>query len=116
MSATRRLAWGLAVGSFMLTGCGGDGDRRDSVADKGRHDPERVAKLVVSILAQQTRTDRARITRETHLSNDLKLTPRHRVAMVMGLEDVFAVRISDADAARFQTVGEVIDHIVSRSP
>ncbi|PTQ80802.1 MULTISPECIES: acyl carrier protein [Trichococcus] len=71
---------------------------------------ERVAKMVI----ERFGVDEAKVTRELTFQNDLGADSLDIVELVMELEDVFAVQISDEDAERIITVGDAVDYIDSQ--
>ena len=74
---------------------------------------ERVGRLV----AKQFHVDSDRISESARLDEDLGATSLDRVEVVMSLEDEFAIVISDDEAGRLDTVGDVlacVTGIVSR--
>ena len=65
---------------------------------------ERVGRLV----AEQFHVDSNRINEAARLDEDLGATSLDRVEVVMSLEDEFAIVISDDEAGRLYTVGDVL--------
>ncbi len=66
---------------------------------------------VRSIIAQQLGADEAEITEESHFIEDLGADSLDTVELVMALEEEFGIEISDEDAEKIQTVGDVIKYI-----
>ncbi|MFN3604969.1 MAG: acyl carrier protein [Leptonema sp. (in: bacteria)] len=66
---------------------------------------------VKSIIAQQLGADEAEITEEAHFIEDLGADSLDTVELVMALEEEFGIEISDEDAEKIQTVGDVIKYI-----
>ncbi|HOJ44814.1 MAG TPA: acyl carrier protein [Bacilli bacterium] len=51
------------------------------------------------------------ITVDTKLKEDLNIDSLDSVEMVMELEDKFSISIKDEDAAKFVTVGDIVNYI-----
>jgi acyl carrier protein len=51
------------------------------------------------------------ITVDTKLKEDLNIDSLDSVEMVMELEDKFSISIKDEDAAKFLTVGDIVNYI-----
>ncbi len=68
---------------------------------------------VRSIIAQQLGADEAEITEDSHFIEDLGADSLDTVELVMALEEEFGIEISDEDAEKIQTVGDVIKYIKS---
>lgn len=66
---------------------------------------------VRSIIAQQLGADESEITEEAHFIEDLGADSLDTVELVMALEEEFGIEISDEDAEKIQTVGDVIKYI-----
>ena len=66
---------------------------------------------VKSIIAEQLSVDEAEVTPEAHFIDDLGADSLDTVELVMALEEEFGVEISDEDAEKIQTVGDVIKYI-----
>lgn len=66
---------------------------------------------VRSIIAQQLGADEGEITEESHFIEDLGADSLDTVELVMALEEEFGIEISDEDAEKIQTVGDVIKYI-----
>lgn len=69
---------------------------------------------VLGAIVEQTGLGLAQITREKRLREDLRMDSLDCVELVMELEDTFHISISDADAEKLETVGQVIDYINHR--
>jgi acyl carrier protein len=70
---------------------------------------ERVKKIVVDRLG----VDESKITLEASFKEDLGADSLDVVELVMELEDEFDLEISDEDAEKITTVGEVVKYIES---
>lgn len=66
---------------------------------------------VKSIIAQQLGADESEITEDAHFIEDLGADSLDTVELVMALEEEFGIEISDEDAEKIQTVGDVIKYI-----
>lgn len=64
-----------------------------------------------SIIVEQLGVDESEVTPEAHFINDLGADSLDTVELVMALEEEFGVEISDEDAEKIQTVGDVIKFI-----
>ncbi|RBW67522.1 acyl carrier protein [Bacillus taeanensis] len=68
---------------------------------------ERVKKIIVDRLG----VDESEVTPEASFKDDLGADSLDVVELVMELEDEFDMEISDEDAEKIGTVGDVIDYI-----
>lgn len=66
---------------------------------------------VKSIIAEQLNVDESEVTPEAHFIDDLGADSLDTVELVMALEEEFGIEISDEDAEKIQTVGDVIKYI-----
>jgi len=71
---------------------------------------EKVAKMII----ERFGVDETKVTRELTIQNDLGADSLDIVELVMELEDVFGVQISDEDAEKIITVGDAVDYIESQ--
>jgi acyl carrier protein len=72
---------------------------------------ERVKKIVVDRLG----VDESEVTLEASFKEDLGADSLDVVELVMELEDEFDLEISDEDAEKVTTVGEVVNYIKSHT-
>jgi acyl carrier protein len=72
---------------------------------------ERVKRIVVDRLG----VDESEVTLEASFKDDLGADSLDVVELVMELEDEFDMEISDEDAEKITTVGEVVEYIKSHS-
>lgn len=72
---------------------------------------ERVQKIIVERLG----VDAEEVTPEASFKDDLGADSLDVVELVMELEDEFNIEISDEDAEKVTTVGEVVKYIESHS-
>ncbi|MFV9509899.1 acyl carrier protein [Tepidibacillus sp. LV47] len=68
---------------------------------------DRVKKIIVDRLG----VDEEEITLDSRFKEDLGADSLDIVELVMELEDEFELEISDEDAEKISTVGEVVDYI-----
>lgn len=65
-------------------------------------------KRTSSLLADQFRVPEARIVESANLEQDLKATSLGQVEIVMRVEDEFEIEISDHEAPKLKTVGDLL--------
>jgi acyl carrier protein len=75
---------------------------------------DEVLELIRSHLAEELEVDPSRIQDDTRFKEDLEADSLDLVSLVQELEDQYAVRIPDEDAARITTVGQAADYVSSR--
>ena len=75
---------------------------------------QEVLALIRSHLAEELEVDPSRIQDDTRFKEDLEADSLDLVALVQELEDRYAVRIPDEDAARITTVGQAADYVAVR--
>ena len=66
---------------------------------------------VVNALAEQFEVDSASITMETNLVDDLGADSLDVVELIMNLEEMYSITISDDDAMQLDTVGKIVDYL-----
>lgn len=66
---------------------------------------------VRNALAEQFEVDAETITLETSLIDDLGADSLDVVELIMSLEDLFGITISDEDAAQLHTVSRIVDYL-----
>ena len=64
-----------------------------------------------AVLEKVTKVPRAEVARDKRLREDLHIDSLSLVEVAVAAEDAFGILIRDEDLERFQTVGEVVDHI-----
>ena len=69
---------------------------------------------VKKIVADRLDVDEDKITPESSFKDDLEADSLDVVELVMELEDEFDMEISDEDAEKIATVGDVINYIQNR--
>ena len=62
-------------------------------------------------LAQQFEIDPETITMDTSLVDDLGADSLDVVELIMSLEDLFGISITDEDAAQLDTVRKIVDYL-----
>ena len=76
---------------------------------------EHITRLVVELVAEHQGVPAEQLGPATHFVNDLNFDSLDRVELAMKLEDAFGLTISDADADKLQTVGDVVEHLAGRA-
>jgi acyl carrier protein len=71
---------------------------------------ERVTAIVVDVLG----VDESRVTAEASFRDDLEADSLDLVELIMQFEEEFESEISDEDAQKIETVGQIIDYIQAR--
>ncbi len=66
---------------------------------------------VRNALAEQFEIDAESITMETSLIDDLGADSLDVVELIMSLEDLFGITISDEDAAQLHTVSRIVEYL-----
>ncbi len=66
---------------------------------------------IKSIIVEQLGVDESEVTPEAHFIDDLGADSLDTVELVMALEEEFGIEISDEDAEKIQTVGDVVKFI-----
>lgn len=66
---------------------------------------------VVMALAKQFEVEPESITLETNLIDDMGADSLDVVELIMSLEDMYGITISDDDAAQLYTVGRIVDYL-----
>jgi acyl carrier protein len=77
---------------------------------------EEVLELIRNHLVDELDIDPARITEDTHFKQDLDADSLDLYTLVQELEDTYAVKMSDEQAARIQTVGQAVDFVLQHLP
>ncbi len=76
-------------------------------------DMERVMDRVFGVVAEIMNVPRADLKTGMTFVGDLDADSLDNVEMLMGIEDAFEIIITDEEAARCNTIGEVITLVVS---
>ena len=66
---------------------------------------------VKSIIVEQLGVSESEVTEQSHFIDDLGADSLDTVELVMALEEEFGIEISDEDAEKIQTVGDVLSYI-----
>lgn len=66
---------------------------------------------IKSIIVEQLGVDENEVTMDAHFIDDLGADSLDTVELVMALEEEFGIEISDEDAEKIQTVGDVVKYI-----
>jgi len=66
---------------------------------------------VIEIISDQTGVRTSELTPNINLKKDLKTDDLDLIELVMEIEDVFNLKISDEAAASWHTIGQVIDFV-----
>lgn len=66
---------------------------------------------VKAIIVEQLGVDESEVAPEAHFIDDLGADSLDTVELVMALEEEFGIEISDEDAEKIQTVGDVSKYI-----
>ena len=67
-------------------------------------------------LATELSVDPSAIRDDTRFKQDLNADSLHLVELMVELEDDYGIRIPDDEAARIETVGQVVDFVAARAP
>lgn len=65
------------------------------------------------MIVERFGVDEQKITRELTFQEDLGADSLDVVELIMELEDVFSIQISDEDAEKIKTIGDAVDYIDS---
>ena len=63
---------------------------------------------LISMIADRFNVPVSAITGKTNFAQDLNLDSIDSLELIMALEDTYDISVSDADASKLQTVGDVI--------
>jgi acyl carrier protein len=67
-------------------------------------------------LSTELAVDSSAIRDDTRFKEDLNADSLHLVELMVELEDDYGIRIPDDEAARIETVGQVVDYVHTRAP
>ena len=70
-----------------------------------------IFETVRDALAQQFEVEPETITVDTNLIDDLGADSLDVVELIMSLEDMYGISISDDDAAQLYTVGRIVEYL-----
>lgn len=77
---------------------------------------EEVMAKVRGHLAEELDVPAASIAESTRFRDDLDADSLDLYELVMELEDTYGISVSEAEAARIETVGDAVDFVVERLP
>jgi acyl carrier protein len=77
---------------------------------------EQVLDLIRTHLADELTVDPAAIGESTRFRQDLEADSLDLYTLVQELEDRYAIRISDEEAAKILTVGQAVDFVLDQAP
>ena len=63
------------------------------------------------IISEQVDIEEEKITMETSLLKDLEADSLEAVEILMEISDEFGIEISDEEAEKFQTVGDIVEYV-----
>ena len=64
---------------------------------------------LISMIADRFNVPVSAVSGKTNFQHDLNLDSIDSLELIMELEDIYDISISDADAAKIETVGDVIN-------
>jgi len=74
---------------------------------------EEIFNKIAAIIADRFEVEQSTVTNEMNLQQDLDADSIDFVEFVLELEDTFGSEISDEDAEKLNTVGEVVDYVAA---
>jgi acyl carrier protein len=77
---------------------------------------EEVFERVRDHLAAELAVDGGAIRDGTRFKDDLNADSLHLVELLVELEDSYGIRIPDDEAARIETVGQLVDYVAAHVP
>ena len=75
---------------------------------------QEVLEKVIQLISERFSVDVLKITKDTTFQEDLGADSLDVVELVMELEDIFGIQISDEDAEQIVTIGDAVNYIVSQ--
>ena len=66
---------------------------------------------IKEIIVEQLGVEEDEVTLTTHLMKDLEADSISAVEIVMAIEEAFGIEVSDEDAEKFQTVGDIVKYV-----
>lgn len=79
-------------------------------------DRDEVLTKVREHLSSELEVEPGRIEDSTRFKEDLDADSLDLYELVMELEDSYGISVSEADAARIETVGDAVDFVVGKLP
>ncbi len=64
-----------------------------------------------NIISEQLGVDKSKVTPEASFAGDLGADSLDSVELIMAIEDEFEIEITDEDAEKLKTVGELQDYV-----
>ena len=77
---------------------------------------EEVLDLIRDHLADELEIDPSAISEQTRFKEDLEADSLDLYTLVQELEDTYAVKMSDEQAAQILTVGQAVDFVLAHHP
>lgn len=74
---------------------------------------EEIFDKIAGIIADRFEIDRSKVNNAMNLQTDLDADSIDFVEFVLELEDTFGSEISDEDAEKLSTVGQVVDYVAA---
>ena len=78
-------------------------------------DAKQVEEKVKNIIVEQLGVEPEQVKPEAQFVNDLGADSLDTVELIMALEEEFDIEIPDEQAEKIKTVGEALQHIVSKA-
>ncbi|MBR2917010.1 MAG: acyl carrier protein [Clostridia bacterium] len=73
-----------------------------------------IFETVKAVVAEQLGVDESEITMDSSFNDDLEADSLDIVELMMALEDEFKIEISDDEAGKISTIGDVVEYIKDR--
>ena len=89
--------------------------RRVVVASKGGVEMEALSERVNSIVTDQLGVDKASLSPEANLLDDLGADSLDVVELVMALEEEFGIEVPDDDVENMRTIRDIVQYIEARA-
>ena len=70
-----------------------------------------VFEKIRKIISEQVDIEEEKLTMETSLLKDLEADSLEAVEILMEISDEFGIEISDEEAEKFQTVGDIVEYV-----
>lgn len=74
-----------------------------------------IVEQVIKVVTEVLRSKKALITTSSRIKDDLGADSLDRMALLMALEDAFKQQISDEEAQKLVTIGDVVEFVHSRT-
>jgi acyl carrier protein len=66
---------------------------------------------IKEIIVEQLGVEEDAVAMGTHLMKDLEADSLDAVEIIMAIEDEFELEVSDEDAEKFQTIGDIVRYV-----